>query len=234
MEVKLGSPEAFRSSYLYLAWFGQWDSMGHFSGYNWVNMWYQLGIAGVFHCGASRLRVSFQTIWGFKEPLTTDPIRSGANIFRSQLSGGLLYISSDEPKGNERMWGQKWRKIADKVAPSGSHPTGTCNGWMILGKFEQPHRDLTGMMVSFWGNHPQVTLFQVGELLSFTQVHDQMIVMLIQDCLEPAVFLLGKIRWLDPFCTYARKCTQFEWMLVARPFPQVHCFKYSNWLSIVD
>ncbi|CAE7360628.1 unnamed protein product [Symbiodinium sp. CCMP2592] len=26
----------------------------------------------------------------------------------------LLYISSDEPKGNERMWGQKWRKIEDK------------------------------------------------------------------------------------------------------------------------
>eukprot|EP00434_Breviolum_minutum_P016395 symbB.v1.2.014451.t1/scaffold1039.1/size142581/7 len=33
---------------------------------------------------------------------------------KTWVTGGLLYISSDEPKGNERMWGQKWRKIADK------------------------------------------------------------------------------------------------------------------------
>lgn len=34
---------------------------------------------------------------------------------KTWVTGGLLYISSDEPKGNERMWGQKWRKIDDKV-----------------------------------------------------------------------------------------------------------------------
>ncbi|CAK9107142.1 Hypothetical protein (Fragment) [Durusdinium trenchii] len=33
---------------------------------------------------------------------------------KTWVTGGLLYISSDEPKGNERMWGQKWRKIEDK------------------------------------------------------------------------------------------------------------------------
>ena len=37
-------------------------------------------------------------------------------IHRGQpFAPGLLYISSDEPKGNERMWGQKWRKIDDKA-----------------------------------------------------------------------------------------------------------------------
>lgn len=30
------------------------------------------------------------------------------------VTGGLLYISSDEPKGNERMWGQKYRRIEEK------------------------------------------------------------------------------------------------------------------------
>lgn len=38
----------------------------------------------------------------------------GCIFFLWGVVGGLLYISSDEPKGNERMWGQKWRKIADK------------------------------------------------------------------------------------------------------------------------
>ena len=35
---------------------------------------------------------------------------------------------------------------------------------MVLGKLERPHCDLTGIMVSK-GNHPQMALIQVGEIL---------------------------------------------------------------------
>jgi hypothetical protein len=40
---------------------------------------------------------------------------------------------------------------------------------LYLGKLQRPHCDLTGLIVSI-GNHPQITLLQVGELLQFTHL----------------------------------------------------------------